>query len=361
MITAMSPYSDSKPVECASDSPAGTVAVGESRPIVLSFDVEEHDRIEAAVGLDIAPDLKKVYRARVSSATDWILDELSQRGIKGTFFVVGQIARHSPGLVRAIHEAGHEVACHSWNHRRILGMTPQSFRENTRLGKDALEQATGAAVVGFRAPTFSIVRETAWALDVLAELGFLYDSSIFPVHHDRYGIADAPRGPFLARGAAYEILELPPATLRVAGQNLPIGGGGYFRLLPSWLLNLALRRWQRNPANGSTMLYFHPWEFDPDQPRLPLKALSRFRTYVGLRSSKGRFSALVTRYSFTRAIDVARRLNDQGATLPRFDVARRLNDQGATLPRFDPAALRTRPMARLSSVAGSAAKADSEK
>ena len=162
-----------------------------------------------------------------------------------------------------------------------------------RQSKDALEQASGAAVVGYRAPTFSLVRKTAWALDVLAELGFLYDSSIYPVRHDRYGVPDAPRGPFLARGARHEILEIPPATVRIGGVNVPVGGGGYFRLLPWPLMKLALSLSRRDPQSGATVLYFHPWEFDPDQPRLPLKRLSRFRTYVGIRHSRSRLTRLL--------------------------------------------------------------------
>src|SRR5262249_13258024 len=151
-----------------------------------------------------------------------------------------------------------------WDHQRILVMDEESFREDLRRSKAALEQASGAAVVGYRAPTFSIVRKTAWALDVLAESGYLYDSSIYPAPHDRYGIPDAPRGPFLARGARFEILEIPPATVRIGSINIPVGGGGYFRLLPSPLLRLALSMSRRDPQSGATVLYFHPWEFDPD-------------------------------------------------------------------------------------------------
>jgi polysaccharide deacetylase family protein (PEP-CTERM system associated) len=298
----------------AASSPA------ESAEIILSFDVEEHFRIEAAAGLDIAPALKAHYGERVVPATHWLLDRLEEREIKATFFVVGQIARSNPALVRAIHRAGHEVASHGWDHRRVLGMTPASFRDDVRRSTDALEDAIGAAVVGYRAPTFSIVRRTAWALDVLAELGMLYDSSIYPVRHDRYGVPRAPRMPFLARGAGHEILEIPPATLRVLGTNLPVGGGGYFRLLPPGLMERALKQ-VRACRPAVAMLYFHPWEFDPEQPRLPLRRLGRFRTYVGMARSRHRLGALLARHRFSRTVDVARRLDGQRRHLACFQLA----------------------------------------
>jgi polysaccharide deacetylase family protein (PEP-CTERM system associated) len=287
-------------------------------PIVLSFDVEEHHLIEAAAGMIIAPELKERYRGRMREVTEWLLERLEDWRILATFFIVGRIARTEPKLVKAIHEAGHEVASHGWDHRRIHSMDAESFREDIRTSKDALEQVIGSPVVGYRAPTFSIVRQTAWALDILAELDFLYDSSIYPVHHDRYGIPDAPRGPFLARGARHEILELPPATLRVGGVNLPIGGGGYFRLLPLSLMRTALALSRHDPSCGATVLYFHPWEFDPDQPRLPLKKLNRFRTYVGIRRSRDRLARLMEGRRVTRAVDLAHKLGGRREELARF-------------------------------------------
>jgi polysaccharide deacetylase family protein (PEP-CTERM system associated) len=214
------------------NAPATPYADPGSVPVVLSFDVEEHHRIEAAAGLEVDAALKGDYRQRMSRATRWILEQLAAQDIRATFFIVGQIGEQDPALVRSIHDAGHEVASHGWDHRRIHLMTPETFRDDVRKSRDALEQACGAAVFGYRAPTFSVVRRTAWALDVQAELGLLYDSSIYPVRHDRYGVPGAPRGPFLARGHRHEVLEIPPATVRIGGLNLPVGGGGYFRLLP---------------------------------------------------------------------------------------------------------------------------------
>ena len=168
--------------------------------VVLSFDVEEHYRIEAAAGLTISPDFQAHCRERLDVSTRWVLERLARDGVRATFFIVGKIAEHNPQLIRDIHGAGHEVASHSWDHRRVHHFTPETFREDLRRSKHALEDLTGAAVVGYRAPTFSITRQTAWALDVLAEEGFLYDSSIYPVRHDRYGVPGAPRTPF-RRGA----------------------------------------------------------------------------------------------------------------------------------------------------------------
>jgi polysaccharide deacetylase family protein (PEP-CTERM system associated) len=287
-------------------------------PMVLSFDVEEHHRIEAAAGLDLAPALKEDYRRRMARVTRWLLDELAARDIRATFYIVGQIAVDDPGLVRDIAGAGHEIGSHGWDHRRILAMDVDAFREDARRSRDALERAGGAPVVGYRAPTFSLVRRTAWALDILADLGYLYDSSIYPVRHDRYGIPAAPRGPFVALGDRGEILEIPPATARVGGVNVPVGGGGYFRLLPWPVMSAALRLSRRDPSAGATMLYFHPWEFDPDQPRLPLKRASGFRTYVGIRRTRARLRRLLGGRRFVRAVDLATDLRTRRDELPRF-------------------------------------------
>jgi polysaccharide deacetylase family protein (PEP-CTERM system associated) len=288
--------------------------------IILSFDVEEHYRIEAAASLAIDSRLKAHYRERLDLSTNWLLDELGQRQIKATFFVVGQVAKHLPALVRAIQKGGHEVASHSWDHQRVHRFTPKTFREDVRLSKDALEQVTGEEVIGYRAPTFSIVRQTAWALDVLAELGLVYDSSIFPVWHDRYGVPGAPRGPFLARGKQHQILELPPATLRFLGTSIPVGGGGYFRLLPLFVMKHALRQVRRACHPPVAMLYFHPWEFDPDQARLPFKRLNHYRTYVGLNSSREKLIRLLGHCAFVRARDTASWLL-RGHSLERYEIA----------------------------------------
>jgi polysaccharide deacetylase family protein (PEP-CTERM system associated) len=289
--------------------------------VILSFDVEEHDRIEAAAGLRVPDATRAEYARRMEDRTRLILNRLAARNVAATFFIVGQIARTHPGLVRDIAAGGHEVASHSWDHRRVHRFDPASFRDDLRSSKDALEQAGGKPVVGFRAPTFSVVRETGWAIDVLADCGFRYDSSIFPVRHDRYGIPAAPRSPFRAEGRERTILELPPATYRLYGQNLPVAGGGYFRLFPPVVMRAGIRQLaaRTNPPVGT--LYFHPWEFDPDQPRLPLGRFARWRTYVGIGKSLGRLERLLDRpYTFRRAVDVADEIERTAVVLPRFRI-----------------------------------------
>ncbi|AMV39251.1 Peptidoglycan deacetylase [Planctomyces sp. SH-PL62] len=294
-----------------------------SAPLMtLSFDVEEHYRIEAASGIDVDLKLQGDYRERMRLVTEWILEQLHEREILATFFVLGQIAESNPKLVRSIADAGHEVACHGWDHRRILTMDRPMFWEDIRRSKDALEQASGSRVVGYRAPTFSIVRRTAWAIDVLAEAGMSYDSSIYPIRHDRYGVPDAPQHPFVVRGVEREILEIPPATLRMGRLNIPVGGGGYFRLLPYPVTRLALSLSRRDHRCRASMMYFHPWEFDPGQPSLPLGGASRFRTYHGIGRGRRRLARLMSEFSFIRGVDLASQLVANSDDLPRFSLTR---------------------------------------
>ncbi|MBA4063025.1 MAG: chitin deacetylase [Isosphaera sp.] len=287
---------------------------------VASFDIEEHHRIEAAARVTVPEAVKAEYAGRMERVTRDLLGRLAAAGVKATFFVVGEIARTHPHLVRDIHAAGHEVGSHSWDHRRVHTFTPAAFRDDLRRSKEALEDVTGAAVVGFRAPTFSVVRQTGWAVDVLAECGIEYDSSVFPVRHDRYGVPGAPRGPFRAAGHDREILELPLLTYRAAGYSLPVAGGGYFRLFPPAVMRAGIRQAAAAPGPAVAMLYFHPWEFDPDQPRLPLGRLARWRTYVGMRRTTARLDALLSAYTFTRAADAARGIRAAGAELPRYSL-----------------------------------------
>lgn len=297
-------------------------AVTPASAVVLSFDVEEHFRIEAANGLPVADDLAEHCRLRVDVVTRRLLDLLASHRVRATFFVVGQLARDNPTLVRAMAEAGHEVASHGWDHRRLHRLDADSFREDLRLSKDALEQASGQAVCGYRAPTFSVTRQTAWGLDVLAEEGFTYDSSIYPVRHDRYGVPTAPRGPFVALGRERSILELPPVTLRLAGMNAPMGGGGYFRLFPLSLTQWAIRQTLATATPPIAMLYFHPWEFDPQQQRLALGRLARMRTYVGITRTTARLETLLrSQVPFRTAHEVATDLLSGSQTLPSFRLS----------------------------------------
>lgn len=293
------------------------------QPVILSFDVEEHDRIEANAAHPFDPAARAHYAQRMDCTTRHLLDELAAADVRATFFIVGEIARTHPDLVRTIHAAGHEVAAHGYDHRRVHRFTPEGFRQDIRWCCDALAAVTGEPVLGYRAPTFSIVRQTAWAVDVLAEEGICYDSSIFPVRHDRYGVPRAPRRPFLVRGERHQLIELPPATWRVMGVNLPVGGGGYFRLFPLAVLERGIRQLQRH-YQCPAMLYFHPWEFDRDQRKLPIKRISRWRTYVGINRSLVRLRRLLRRHKFVRAVDVVDGLDVRA--LPIFALA------NATMP-----------------------------
>jgi polysaccharide deacetylase family protein (PEP-CTERM system associated) len=285
--------------------------------VCFTFDVELHDQIEAAANHVCPEPLRGDYARRMEECTHWLLDALAEVGYRGTFFVVGQIARTHPHLIRDLVGAGHEIACHSLNHQRIHRQSPDEFRADLREAKALLEDASGTAVVGYRAPTFSITRETAWAIDVLAEERMRYDSSIFPVRHDRYGVPDAPRLPFRVIGRKRSLLELPLATLRIASLNLPAAGGGYFRLFPPAVMRAAVRQIEKQSA-GVSVLYFHPWEFDPSQPRLPLGRVSTFRTYVGIRRSRERLKSLLARYGSVRMIDVVEKLERAGVEPPVF-------------------------------------------
>ena len=289
--------------------------------VVLSFDIEEHYRIEAAARLAVPDDLKRDYAGRMEQSTRRLLAQLAAAAAPATFYVVGEIAVSHPQLVRDIAAAGHEIGTHSWSHLRVHRFTPATFRDDLRRSIDTLSAVAGVPVVGYRAPTFSVARQTAWAVDVLADVGLKYDTSVFPVRHDRYGVPDAPRVPFRlkreGRRSGGEVLELPLATWRVGGQNLPIAGGGYFRLFPLRCVQAGIDQLIRQSA-PLAMLYFHPWEFDPGMPRLALRGVSRFRTYVGIGGTEARLDRLLTRYRghFRRAIDVVEALD--AAALPSF-------------------------------------------
>ena len=268
---------------------------------LLSFDVEEYFQVEAA-SAGVPRDQWTRYPKRLGPAVDCILELLAERGITATFFVLGWVAEHEPGLVRLIAQAGHEIASHGMTHAMIGRLTPEAFRRELLDSRRLLEDLSGQPVVGYRAPTFSITRETAWALDVLGECGFRYDSSIFPVRHDRYGVPDAPR--FAHRGIGPGggiILEIPPLTMRLLKSNLPVGGGGYLRLFPVRLVGRSLRAAER--AGQSGMLYIHPWELDADQPILPMSRMSRWRHRVGLGRTESKLRWLLERFDFTSVRD----------------------------------------------------------
>jgi polysaccharide deacetylase family protein (PEP-CTERM system associated) len=247
----------------------------------LSVDLEEYYHgmeFEAAVGRERFPQLP----SRVEWNASRVLDVLERNGVRATFFALGAVAEAHPRLVQRIAAAGHEIGCHGYAHELVSRQAPETFRAEVRRVKALLEDLTGEPVFGFRAPNYSIGHEQVWAYDILLEEGFVYDSSVYPIHHDRYGDPQAPRFPYpIAKHDGRGLTEFPIGTLRMAGVNWPIGGGGYFRLLPTVLFELALRRVNRLEGRG-VMFYVHPWELDAGQPRPPMPLHHRFRHYVNL-------------------------------------------------------------------------------
>jgi polysaccharide deacetylase family protein (PEP-CTERM system associated) len=267
---------------------------------VLTVDVEEYFHVSAFEGV-IGQDDWPACESRFEAGVDRLLELFAARGIRATFFVLGWVAAHRPGPVRRIADAGHEIACHSYAHRLIFNQTRAEFAQDVARAKRAIEDVTGRPVQGYRAPSFSIVEQTLWALDVLLEQGFEYDSSIFPIRHDRYGIPSAPRGPhrLLTPGGAV-IWELPPATVRYLGATLPVAGGGYLRHLPPGVMHWGIRR--LNDAEGlPAVVYVHPWELDPEQPRQPVGRLTAWRHYGNLERTEERLVSLLDAFAFGAA------------------------------------------------------------
>jgi polysaccharide deacetylase family protein (PEP-CTERM system associated) len=278
---------------------------------VLTFDVEEYFHAEAFAGV-VRPEDWPTFGSRVVDATERLLDILDYADVRATFFVLGWVAERQPGLVQEIHARGHELACHGYSHQMISRLTPQEFAEDVKRAKKVIEDIAGTRVIGYRAPTFSVTRQTLWSLEVLMEAGFRYDSSIFPIVHDRYGIPDAPRFAhripiFVNRipivGNSCTMAELPLSTLSVFGQRLPVAGGGYFRLLPYGLTRLAIRhlnKVERQPA----VVYLHPWELDRHQPRLSVGRLTRLRHSINIDETEDKLCRLLADFRFAPAAQV---------------------------------------------------------
>jgi len=281
----------------------------------LTIDVEDYYHVSAFDSV-VSCDTWHCYESRVEKNTQRILDMLDQSKTKATFFVLGCVAEGHRGLVESINKCGHEVASHGYSHRRIYTQTPEVFREETKKAKTILEDIIGEPVNGYRAASYSIVEESLWALDILAEEGFRYDSSIFPVRHDSYGIPGYERFfHVIDRKESGTIAEIPLSTWRLFGTNLPVGGGGYLRLFPYSLTRMALltlNRQEQQPA----VVYFHPWEIDPDQPRIQSGLKSRLRHYTNLKTMERKVRKLLSTFTFAPIRDVyAARLNLPAGTL----------------------------------------------
>ncbi len=264
----------------------------------FSVDVEDYYQV-GAFAKTIAPEDWPNWESRVVANTRTMLDimQTAKTPVKGTFFVLGWIAERHPELVPEIRSHGHEIASHGFSHRLVYEMTETEFRDDVRRTKKLLEEQSGCVVLGYRAPSFSIVKRTPWAHRILVEEGYRYDSSVFPIHHDLHGNADAPREIHTIGTEAGPLTEFPPAVVRRFGQNFPTGGGGYFRFFPYFVTRKMLR--SINAAGKPFVFYVHPWEIDPEQPRIPGATLkSRFRHYLNLRKTGGRLARLLSDFEF---------------------------------------------------------------
>jgi polysaccharide deacetylase family protein (PEP-CTERM system associated) len=263
----------------------------------LTVDIEDYFHV-AAFARQIDPATWDRFPLRVERNTHRLLELFAAREVRATFFVLGWVAERCPGLVRTIAAQGHEVACHGYSHQLIYAQTPTVFREETIRAKGCLEDQARRPVLGYRAASYSITRRSLWALDILTELGFEYDSSIFPVRHDRYGIPGSPRWPYrIDTPNGGSLVEFPPSTLALGGYRLPVAGGGYFRIYPYWLTRLALARLNR-VEGWPFIFYLHPWEIDPEQPRVQAGRLSTFRHYTNLHRCEARLRRLLGDFRF---------------------------------------------------------------
>lgn len=268
----------------------------------FTVDVEDYFQVSALAPHFPRKDWDSVP-CRVERNVERVLALLDAHDAKATFFTLGWVAERYPGLVRSIVAAGHELASHGYGHERASDQSPEAFLADIRLAKAVLEDISGSAVVGYRAPSFSIGLSNLWAHDCIAEAGYRYSSSVYPVKHDHYGIPDAPRFPYRLESG---LVEVPVTTVRWCGRNWPAGGGGYFRLLPYSLSRRQIARVNRVDGKP-TIFYFHPWEIDPGQPRVrEATAKTRFRHYVNLEHMEGRLTRLLSDFSWGRMDDVFR-------------------------------------------------------
>ena len=288
-----------------------------TRPVhALTVDVEDYFHVQA-FRRQVNPERWRHYPIRVDDNTYRLLDLFDQFQVKGTFFILGWVARQSPRLVAEIARRGHEIACDSYWHRLVYDLEPAEFQRDTQEATKVLEDAAGTKLYGYRAPSYSITRESIWALELIAEEGYTYDSSIVPLWHDTYGFRGFPRfpvnvhwtastGPTASTPAASDgFVEFPPCTARLFGVNLPGPGGGYLRIFPRWYAAWALRHLEQVHGRSGT-LYIHPWELDPDQPRILAPLKSRLRHYTRLDQTEARLVTLLERFRFAPMGEVLR-------------------------------------------------------
>jgi polysaccharide deacetylase family protein (PEP-CTERM system associated) len=272
---------------------------GVSSTIVNAFsiDVEDYFHVEA-----LAPSIPRAkwseMEYRCEASMQRLLALMSEHGVRGTMFVLGWVAERSPHLVREIVRAGHEVACHGYSHRLVYRQEPEVFREETARAKNLLEDLTGRPVLGYRAASFSIIERSKWALDCLIDLGFTYDSSVFPVRHDRYGMPEAELAPYkITAPSGRSIVEFPMSVATLGRLRVPVSGGGYFRILPYAVTRAGLKQINQR-RRQPFVFYLHPWEVDPEQPRVSASLFSTFRHYTNLSRCEGRLRRLMSDFRF---------------------------------------------------------------
>lgn len=269
-----------------------------TNPVInaMTVDVEDYFHVSAFESV-VSPKDWDSYESRVCRNTDRLLEIFDGAQVRATFFILGWVAERFPDLVRRIASGGHEIASHGYAHRLIYDQSPQEFRDDLRRSRDTLMRAYDGPINGYRAPSFSVTPQSLWALDVILEEGFTYDASVFPIRHDRYGLPTAPRHFHSRQQRAGTLWECPGSTVRVGGTNLPVAGGGYFRILPYWWTKWGISR-LNNHERQPAVFYLHPWEIDPDQPRLPASRLSRFRHYRNLDQTEGHLKRLLSQFRF---------------------------------------------------------------
>ena len=262
----------------------------------LTIDVEDYFQV-SAFDNHVRRDAWEQMPSRIERNVDELLQLLDDRRARATFFALGWIAERHPSLIRRIVRQGHELASHGYGHRRASDLDHTAFSHDIHHAKALLEDIAGMAVIGYRAPSFSIGKRNQWAFDCIAAAGYRYSSSIYPVQHDHYGMPDAPRFPHRVRGG---LLEIPVTTARLFGRNLPAGGGGYFRLAPYHVSRWAIARVNRQEQRPA-IFYFHPWELDPEQPRVKgVSVKTRFRHYLNLHRTRARLTRLLTDFEWDR-------------------------------------------------------------
>ncbi|MGB2641874.1 MAG: XrtA system polysaccharide deacetylase [Candidatus Acidiferrum sp.] len=262
----------------------------------LSVDLEDYYHV-SAYNQSVTQDQWSSQEDRVERNTDLLLQWFDEAGCKATFFTLGWVVEQHPEIIRRLAEQGHEVACHSLRHRTVYEMSPADFREDTRRAKELLEDASGKQVFGYRAPSFSITDKSLWAFDILASLGFTYDSSIFPVRHINYGMPEMSRSSFVVNTSHGPIVEFPMTTLELAGARSPLAGGAYLRLLPYWYTRWGIRYLNRH-ENRPVCVYVHPWEIDPGQPLLKGTLTARLRHRLGLSGLEKKLRSLLRDFEF---------------------------------------------------------------